>query len=86
MDCRFVLYGNKAIDDPESQGIFNKVMLKAKNFVRNGEVILYYHRKSHSCEQPSAKLCCGNSKISKGRVRTQCNGGVVERETSCSFK
>jgi len=35
-----VLCGNKAIDDPESQGIFNKVMLKAKNFVRNGEVIL----------------------------------------------
>ena len=35
-----VLCGSKAIDDPESQGIFNKVMLKAKNFVRNGEVIL----------------------------------------------
>jgi len=40
VDCRLVLCGNKAIDDPESQGIFNKVMLKAKNFVRNGEVIL----------------------------------------------
>lgn len=40
VDCRLVLCGSKAIDDPESQGIFNKVMLKAKNFVRNGEVIL----------------------------------------------
>jgi len=37
VDCRLVLCGNKAIDDPESQGIFNKVMLKAKDFVRNGE-------------------------------------------------
>lgn len=44
------------------------------------------YRKSHSCEQPSAKPCCDNPKISKGRVRTQCNGGVVERETSCSLK
>lgn len=53
---------------------------------KDGKIRLNLHRESHSCEQPSAKLSCDNSKISKGRVRTQCNGGVVERETSCSLK
>ncbi len=40
VDCRLVLCGSQATDDPESQRIFNKVMLKAKNLVRNGNIIL----------------------------------------------
>lgn len=40
VDCRLVLCGSQATDDPESQKVFNKVMSKAKKFVRNGEVIL----------------------------------------------
>ncbi len=40
VDCRLVLCGSQASDDPESQKVFNKVMSKAKKFVKNGEVIL----------------------------------------------
>jgi len=40
VDCRLILCGSQAVDDPESQQIFSKVMSKAENFVRNGDIIL----------------------------------------------
>jgi len=57
VDCRLVLCGNKAIDDPESQGIFNKVMLRAKDFVRNGDYINYEnHILVNSLQRSSAVI------------------------------
>ncbi|MEA2065850.1 MAG: glycosyltransferase [Thermotogota bacterium] len=38
VDCRLVLCGSSALDDPESQEMFNKVMQKAKNLIENGDV------------------------------------------------
>ncbi len=40
VDCRLVLCGSKAADDPESEEIYNKVMSKAKKLVENGDVKL----------------------------------------------
>jgi len=40
VDCRLVLCGSQATDDPESHRIFHKVMLKARDLIKNEDVIL----------------------------------------------
>jgi trehalose synthase len=40
IDCRLVLCGGMAMDDPESQVIYNKILLKANKLIKKGDVIL----------------------------------------------
>ncbi|UCG91870.1 MAG: glycosyltransferase [candidate division WOR-3 bacterium] len=40
VDCRLVLCGSSAIDDPESHQMFTRVKRRINNFIRNNDVIL----------------------------------------------
>ncbi len=40
VDCRLVLCGSMAPDDPEGWGLYQKVTLKANSLIRSGDVIL----------------------------------------------
>ncbi len=40
VDCRLVLCGGMAMDDPESQIIYNRILLKAGKLIKKGDVIL----------------------------------------------
>lgn len=40
VNCRLVLCGSRALDDPEAQKMFNRIRLKAKNLIENGDVII----------------------------------------------
>ena len=40
VDCRLILCGSMASDDPEGIQIYEKVKQKAKNFTNNGDIIL----------------------------------------------
>jgi trehalose synthase len=40
IDCRLVLCGGMAMDDPESQVIYDRILLKAAKMIKKGDVIL----------------------------------------------
>ncbi len=40
MDCRLVLCGSMAIDDPESQQYYERIKRRANNLIKNGDIIL----------------------------------------------
>lgn len=40
VNCRLVLCGSRALDDPEAQKMFNRIRLKAENLIEKGDVII----------------------------------------------
>jgi trehalose synthase len=46
VDCRLVLCGSMAMDDPGGSVIYEKVMRKARRLIKNGDVILITHENS----------------------------------------
>lgn len=46
VDCRLVLCGSMAMDDPGGSAIYEKVMRKAGRLIKNGDVILITHENS----------------------------------------
>lgn len=40
IDCRLVLCGGMAMDDPESQVIYDRILAKAKKLIKDGDVVL----------------------------------------------
>ena len=74
-DCRLVLCGSMATDDPEGIEIYKRVQKKASSLIESGDIILI----------TVESKCCNNSKVNKRGFRINCNRSFMEGCGCCSL-